>query len=324
MSTPRKVRWLIAHQPQELFVRTARAFSEELAKLCNDEIQIEILTYPEYCERYQAIPNLENLDKADVDLTDSLKAFWGALFDSDIEMSQIQVGQVGELFSDFHAIDLPFLFDDHDHVKEVLEGPIGQEMCSTLGKKSGVTGLAFTYSGGFRVIGSNHPIESIDDLQGLRIVVQHPVTLGTTIESMGGQAIAVAPNLWNKYDLLGTDQADAIETTYLRFNGSHILKTNHSMFMTAIVISNKFWNSLTESQQQAFKHASLIASRREREWSVQDAENFENTARANNVTIVDISEQDRQQLKKKSQLTYVKTKYYFSKDLVTKIRKRLH
>jgi TRAP-type C4-dicarboxylate transport system substrate-binding protein len=96
------------------------------------------------------------------------------------------------------------------------------------------------------------------------------------------------------------------------------------MFMTAIVISNKFWNSLTESQQQAFKHASLIASRREREWSVQDAENFENNARANNVTIVDISEQDRQQLKKKSQLTYVKTKYYFSEDLVTKIRKRLH
>lgn len=324
MSTPRKVRWLIAHQPQELFVRTAKAFSEELAKLCGDEIQIEILTYPEYCKNYQAIPNLENLDKADVDLTDSLKAFWGALFDSDIEMSQIQVGQVGELFSDFHAIDLPFLFDDHDHVKEVLEGPIGQEMCSTLGKKSGVTGLAFTYSGGFRVIGSNHPIESIDDLQGLRIVVQNPVTLGTTIESMGGQAIAVAPNLWNKYDLLGTDQADAVETTYLRFNGSHILKTNHSMFMTAIVISNKFWNSLTESQQQAFKHASLIASRREREWSVQDAENFENNARANNVTIVDISEQDRQQLKKKSQLTYVKTKYYFSEDLVTKIRKRLH
>ena len=30
MTAPRKIRWLIAHQPQELFVRTARAFSEEL------------------------------------------------------------------------------------------------------------------------------------------------------------------------------------------------------------------------------------------------------------------------------------------------------
>jgi hypothetical protein len=42
--TPRKIRWLIAHQPQELFVRTARAFSEELNKHCAGELEVEILT----------------------------------------------------------------------------------------------------------------------------------------------------------------------------------------------------------------------------------------------------------------------------------------
>lgn len=323
MTEPRNIRWLIAHQPQELFVRTAKAFSEELNKLCPGELNVEILTYPEYSKKYHPIDKLELLSEKDVSIDEAIQAFWQALFNSEIEMSQIQVGQVGELYSDFKVIDLPFIFDDHDHVKEVLEGSIGQELCSTLGKKSQVTGLAFTYSGGYRVIGSNEPITTVQDLEGLRIVVQDPITLGTTIESMGGQAISIPPNLWNKYDALGNDNADAIETTYLRFNGKHILKTNHSMFMTTIVISNKFWDSLTEKQQQAFRAAAQLAAQREREWSVQDADTFEKNAVANGVTITEISEQDQETLKRKSQITYVKTKHYFTPNLITRIRKRL-
>lgn len=318
---PRKIRWLIAHQPQELFVRTAKAFSEELNKHCAGELEVEILTYPEYCERYDKIKGLEILDETDVALNDGVKAFWNALFESNIEMSQIQVGQVGALYSDFYALDMPFMFDDHDHVSKTLEGPVGQELCQNLGQRSGVTGLAFTYSGGFRVIGSNEPILTLEELKNKRIVVQHPITLGTTIESMGGQAIAVSPNLWNKYDLLGKGEADAVETTYLRFNGKHILKTNHSMFMTTIVVSNKLWNSLTDAQQEAFRHAALVTSRKEREWSVQDAEQFERDAQANGVTITSISEDDTAALKRKSQITYVKSKYFFTPDLISKIRK---
>jgi len=322
--TPRKIRWLIAHQPQELFVRTARAFSEELNKHCAGELEVEILTYPEYCERYSAIPGLEVLDEKDVDLNEAIKVFWKSLFDSQVEMSQIQVGQVGSLYSDFHALDLPFLFDDHDHVSETLEGPIGQELCRNLGQRSGVTGLGFTYSGGYRVIGSNDPILTLDELQNKKVVVQNPITLGTTIESMGAEAVTVQPNLWNKYDVLNSGIGDAVETTYLRFNGKHVLKTNHSMFMTTIVVSNKFWDTLTESQQDAFRKAALAASRKEREWSVQDSERYEQEAAANGVTISEISEEDTASLKKKSQITYVKTKYYFTPDLIHRIRSTRH
>lgn len=263
MNQPRKIRWLIAHQPQELFVRTARAFSEELKKHCGDELEIEILTYPEYREKYCEIPGIEILAQKDVDLNPGIQAFWKALFDGQVEMSQTQVGIIGELYSDFHALDLPFLFEDHDHVSKTLEGPIGQQLCANLGQRTGVTGLGFTYSGGYRVIGSNEPINSVEDLQGLRIVVQHPMTLGTTIESMGGEVKVVAPGLWNKYDLIGKGEADAVETTYLRFNGKHVLKTNHSMFMTSIVISNQFWDTLTDTQKAAFQAAALYASRKE-------------------------------------------------------------
>ena len=321
MSTPRKLRWLIAHQPQELFVRTAQAFKDALKEAGVDHVEVEILTYPEYKELYGGIDGLEIMEDYNAEnLLDGQQAFFKALGNSDIEMSQVQVQTVGQLHSDFHVIDLPFLFEDHDHVSRVLEGEIGQELCDRLGETSLVRGIGFTYSGGYRVIGSNSPINDIQALEGLSIVCQNPLTLGTTIESMGGKAVVVQPNLWNKHDVFNGKMGDAVETTYLRFNGTNILKTNHSMFMTTILISNKFWNTLTASEQTAFKQAALGASRRERQWSVEDAETYEKNAAANGINIVEISNKDRETLKHKAQITYAKCKYYFSDGLVKRIR----
>lgn len=321
MSAPRKLRWLIAHQPQELFVRTARAFKEALQEAGVNNIEVEILTYPEYRERYGHINGLEIMEDYNAEnIVEGQQAFFKALGDSDIEMSQVQVQTVGLLHSDFHVIDLPFLFENHDHVSRVLEGEIGQELCESLGKSSAVRGIGFTYSGGYRVIGSNKPITNIQDLEGLNIICQNPLTLGTTIESMGGNAVVIQPNLWNKYDVFNGEMGDAVETTYLRFHGKHVLKTNHSMFMTTILISNKFWATLSDNEQAAFKIAALNASRREREWSVEDAATYERDAVKNGVSIVDISNEDRAQLKHRAQITYAKCKYYFSDGLVKRIR----
>jgi len=329
MTNPRKVRWLIAHQPQELFVRTAKAFAAELKKQGDTELEIEILTYPDYVEKYHEIPGLEELVQRPEDLDTfeetGINSFWNALFNSEVEMSQIQVVRVGQLNNDFFALDLPFLFEDHDHVQRVVEGPTGQKLCKELGEKSGVTGLAFTYSGGYRVVGSHKPIASLDELSKMTIAVQQPLSLGTTIESMGGGYVASAPNLWHKYDPMLESECDAVETTYLRFNevnGKHILKTNHSMFMTTIVVSNKFWNSLTETQQAAFRKAATAASRQEREWSIEDAAKFESQAVEKGITIIDMSDEETKLLKKKSQLTYAKSKFYFSDNLVKEIREQ--
>ena len=43
--------WLIAHQPERLFLRTAKAFAKMLEKETN-EIKIEILTTEQYKEKY--------------------------------------------------------------------------------------------------------------------------------------------------------------------------------------------------------------------------------------------------------------------------------
>ena len=327
MTEKRTIRWLIAHQPEELFLRTANAFANELKKLGEHSLEVDILTYPDYAAKYGEIPDLSGM-KLNPDDEESfekgLSRFWQALSNSEIEMSQMQVVRVADLCTDFYALDLPYLFDDHDHATRVLDGEIGKELCHKLAENSGVRGLAFTYSGGYRVIGSVKPLQTLQDVVDSHIAVQNHLSLAKTLEDMGGQYSMTSPNLWHKHDPLGPNEdCDAVETTYLRFEhtrGKHVLRTNHSMFLTTIVVSNKFWDSLTEDQRKNFTIAAERAAKIERQWSIEDAEKYEKNTEKYGITIRDLPESDKEELRRRSQIAYHKSKYLFTPGLVKRIR----
>ena len=91
--------------------------------------------------------------------------------------------------------------------------------------------------------------------------------------------------------------------------------------MTTILVSNKFWATLTEDQQHAFTMAARAAAIIERKWALEDSQRFEDEAVAKGVTITDISESDTARLKKASQHSYVQNSGRFSKGLLSRIRK---
>ena len=88
------------------------------------------------------------------------------------------------------------------------------------------------------------------------------------------------------------EKGGAIETTYLRFDGKNVLKTNHSMFLTNIIVSNSFFDSLTEEQQNAFRIAAKKVAKLERQWSLDDAEQYEAEAESKGITISEVSEEE--------------------------------
>jgi len=324
MSERRKIRWLIAHYPAYLFVRTAEVFNKKLEELCPGQFEVEIHTLESYVEKYNKlhelllvppeIPSLEEPSKAhpefagrEVSHISEIKSKWQTIFNAmkngDIEMSQTQINIIGMYLNwNYNAIDLPFLFNDHDHVSRVLDGKIGDELGDRLARESDIRGLGFTYSGGYRVIGSNKEIKDISDLANTTFLTT------TKASNIMFNELGVAP--LDKGEASPVDYGDiqhdggAIETTYLRFTGKHVLKTDHSMFMTSILTSNGFFDTLTPEQQEAFKIAAKSVAQTERIWSVEDANQYERDAEANGVTIVEISEEDRNKLKHAAKQSY--------------------
>lgn len=322
MSTPRKIRWLIAHHPEYLFIRTAEKFREELNKLCPNEFDIEIYTTKSYVEKFGkfeeitwkrgTIAGLEIEDNSThTTALNEDNPKWEILFDAlkndEFEISQVPVTLVGNMLDkDYQILDMPFIFNDHDHVNAVLDNEIGNRLSNQLVEKTGIRGLAFTYSGGYRVIGSQNKINNLEEmLSSMMLAYTQP---GKVLFSNLGIKTFIKSNDEISNYCNENEINKILETTYLRFAGKHILKTEHSVFMTTILTGENFYNSLTEKQKEAFSSVAKETAKAERQWSIEDAEKYENEAESKGISIIHLSTEDQEKLRKSAKLTYFKLK----------------
>ena len=323
MTERRKIRWLIAHFPANLFIRTAKAFRDELDKLLPGQFTVEIFTLDSFAQHFNhkefklVPPNIDGLEvtveegngrkKDQVGTYKELASKWEALFNGlsecQFELSQTQVSIVGQhLHPNFNAIDLPFLWDSHDHVTRVLDGQIGDELCKELADNTEIRGLGFTYSGGYRVIGTSDKITNLSELAQTKLLTStHPTT--ALFQEAGSAPILKGAAALSDFGDVSAN-GGAVETTYLRFTGKNVLKTDHSMFMTTILTSSKFWDTLTKEQQEAFMIAAKKVATIERQWSVDDAEKYEADAESKGITITELSSEDRVKLREAAKASY--------------------
>jgi TRAP-type C4-dicarboxylate transport system substrate-binding protein len=328
MNQTRKIRWLIAHEPVELFLRTANAFAEKLAELTNNEYEVEIFTASEYEAKVKNDKRATVFDKVSAQnhgRHDSDPMI--AMEMGDLEMSQLHITELARWHSpEFFALELPFLFRDHDHAARVLEGDIGRSMLTNLKDHSPAQGLAFTYSGGFRVVISEEPVASIKDLDGITFATSiNPVTIDT-VESVGA-----VPQPFHIRDFIQKSHAEgfdssALETTIPRYlagfkdsTKKYIINTKHSLFLTSIIISNTFWASLDTDTQAKFQEACIYASRLERKWSVEEAEEFAGESDKHDalgITYSELSAEDTEKFKQLVQPVYDKYTEFFAPGLV--------
>lgn len=83
------------------------------------------------------------------------------------------------------VLDLPYLWEDYDHVHEVLDGEIGQTLAEEL-RSEGFRVLAWMDSWGFRnVMTSSRPVTSVEDLSGLKIRTIRTPIYTETLRAMG-------------------------------------------------------------------------------------------------------------------------------------------
>jgi TRAP-type C4-dicarboxylate transport system substrate-binding protein len=314
MNHPRKIRWVLAHEPIELFVRAARKFSDEVNARAAGQLDIEVLTLSEYAARCNGGKKVTKHDL--LDLMES-----GA-----IEMSQMYTTWLGERYSkDMNVLDLPFLFRDHDHAARVLDGEIGRCLLDELSvNNSNVKGLAFTYSGGFRMIPARTEINAMSDFAGLKVRSNRsPVAVDTF------KAIGAEPVVMELEDITEAVEQGLIvggESTYPRFyalNQNEVCEvindTAHSLFLTSIIVSSKFWDSLGGDLQTVIAEAALNAARFERKESVDDIALVQQRCVDDGIRVVTLSEDELGKFKEAVRPVYAKYEPIFG-GLVEKIR----
>ncbi len=316
MKKTHNIKWILFHAPVEIFVRTAETFAKEIGEMTDGRINIEVYKIEDYAKKFN--------DGVVIDPMTLLKT-------NSVQMSQIQTNWLGHAnATDFYALDMPFLFDSHDHCTKVLEGPIGESMLASIPEKTQtMRGLAFTYSGGYRCIAAKEPITSVDELRGLSFAVRiSPVTYDMA-KSFGTDP-AVLDDLTLETRKDQSQDCDAVQTTLPRYEAQinsevhpYIINTRHNMFLTTILVNESFWQELDLEDQILMKQAAINASRQERQWSIADAEKIETDAeehkRLGIKGVIEFPESERQKLREMSKAVYEKYEDVFSPGLLKSI-----
>ncbi len=297
------IKWLLFHEPAELFIRTAKEFNEEINRLTGDKYNIEILKLEDYNDKYNNGKPCDPLAE---------------LKSGRVHMSQMYTGTISYSgCTDFYALSLPFLFTSHDHATRVFEGEIGKDLMTHLHDRIGLKGLSFTYSGGYKVMATDTPIRCVEDLSKVTYKAKTNAIFSEMMEVAGATPVV--------------ENADLTSTTFPRYEAEaeqdqkYVSNTGHSMYLTSILVNDETWNGLSAEDQAHFMTAAKICARTEREQSVADGEEIRTDAnKQKSLGIEEVIEFDDSEINKlKALWQHIPGKWepYFTNGLVDRIRK---
>lgn len=176
-----------------------------------------------------------------------------------IEMTVAASAPVAGFDKRFMALDLPFIFPDHETAYEALDGELGQTLLDGL-PEIGLVGLGYGETGMRQFENSKHPIESPEDMKTLKIRTMENQVHIDTFEAYGANASPFA--FGELYSALQQNIYDGMENPInlvdqMKFYEvqEYLTISNHAYTATVAFMNEDFFNELPDEIQEAVKEA---------------------------------------------------------------------
>ena len=179
-----------------------------------------------------------------------------------------------------NLLSLPFIFKDLESSNQVLDSEVGDYMLQELTDKGlGVYGLGYLEASGRYFFFKDKEVSSLSDIAKLKIRVQTNSLATAMVESLGASATPISYNeLYSSLQTGIVDGADNPLKGILNMSfyevGKYILDLAHQYEASVMVVSETFWNSLSEEDQAILQEAMEEGAQYYKEISEAELENY--------------------------------------------------
>ncbi len=180
-----------------------------------------------------------------------------------IEATNLSAGLLVSVVKEFGLFDLPFLFQNDDEARAVVDGAFGKRLNDALAQND-LVGLGY-WGVGFRHLTNNkHPVTKLEDVAGLKIrVLQSPIYVDMW-NAMGANAVAMPfPEV---YGALEQGTVDGQENPYATVASNklyevqkYLSETQHIYFVAALIFSKSVWDQLNDDERAILQEAAKEA-----------------------------------------------------------------
>lgn len=192
-----------------------------------------------------------------------------------IQMGMTSTGPIGGFVRSFMLFDMPYLFEDLDHVYSVLDGEIGEELAEEFRETTNVRILSWTENGFRYETNSKKPIRTPEDLKGIKHRTQESTAQIQTWSALGTDAIPMAwPEVYTalQQGVIDSQENPIATIAEVRFHEvqKYIAMTQHVYSPAPIMISEKYFQSFSKADQDAILEAGKYATGVQREVSAEE------------------------------------------------------
>ena len=179
-----------------------------------------------------------------------------------LQIARISVGALGPVIDELNVFNMPFIFRDEQHMRKVIDGPIGAELLEKIGANPATRLIALGWmDAGTRNVYSNKPVTKPSDLKGMKVRMMGNPIFVETMNAMGGNGVAMGFNeLYSAMQTGVVDGAENNEPTVLAQNHYQVAKvyslTGHLIIPEMFVFSKRTWEALTPQDQALVKKLS--------------------------------------------------------------------
>lgn len=166
-----------------------------------------------------------------------------------IDLTRVSMGTLAECYPEVEVLQLPFLYDNAEHMWRVLDGPIGEKFLTSC-RQVGIIGLSW-FDAGARSFYTRKQISSLEDLQGMVIRVQESEFMSRVVELLG--AVPVQIPYGDVYSALQTAKIDGAENNWPSYESTghfeaapYFLQDEHSRLPEMQIMSTVALDRIAE------------------------------------------------------------------------------
>ncbi|RYX92100.1 MAG: TRAP transporter substrate-binding protein [Comamonadaceae bacterium] len=218
------------------------------------------------------------------------------------EMSAPATTSLAGIVKEFGLIDFPFAVANFAQADALLDGPFGQALISRLPDK-GLVALGYWDLGFRNVTNSRRPIVKAEDLEGLKLrVIPNPVFLDTF------KAFKANPVPMPFAELYGALEAKAVDGQENPYSvilsnkfyevNQFVSATNHVYAANIILVSKRFWDRLSGTEQRLMREAANEARSFQRQVSRAAAQKAVGELQAKGMKFNEVSVEEQARMRR--------------------------
>lgn len=215
-----------------------------------------------------------------------------------IDFARVSLSNLANELPKLNVLQMPYLYTSSEHMWDVLDGELGEEFMEAF-SGSNMVPLSWYDAGSRCFYTTKNPVQSLEDLKGLRIRVPDSELMRDMITSMG--AVPVPEAYEQVYSSLETGKIDGAENNWPSYEAMghnevarYYTVDDHMRIPEAQLVSAQTWEKLPKEYQEVIRRCAQESAEYERRLWKEEERLAKSRVIAEGCIVIELSQEEKE------------------------------